>query len=625
MAVKPGAVTVYVNGTVAINLTGLTGSPIVDNGPLRIGSRNISYITNVRPQDRFNGRIDEFSFYGRALTGAEIASVYQAGGAGKCVQPIAPSIVVAPVNQTVLAGKDVTFSVVAAGTGPLAYQWQFNDANIANATNATLVVTAPRKAAAGKYSVTVSNSAGSAPVVSATLAVTPAPTLVRIVNSAAKSPQTVEVPVILVGNAVENAVSFSLRFDTNRLTYLDANLGADAANGQLLINSAQASKGVLGIILALPSGGTFADGTNNVLNLTFGTALVANDTTAQFSYSDAPTVRKVADATGKSLTATFTTGFVAITATDFEGDLSPLPNGDKQVDISDWVQVGRFVAGLDDIATPSQFQRADSAPLATSGNGLLTVSDWVQAGRFAVGLDPLVPAGGPTVPSGVGPGRNKPKLQGDANRIITIAAGPLVFGKTNEVSVMVAAQGDENALAFSLNFDPARITFLSASKGSQITGGDFFVNGKQAASGRLGVAVTLSSSKQLAAGSREIAKLRFVVAGGGSNSTNLTFGDTPVIREVANALAEALPSTWQSAALVVVLPTVSVSRIQTPDGAAVAISWSAQFADAVLESAGQPDAATWTPVTTAPILKDGNNTVSVPLNDTAGYFRLRLP
>jgi len=53
---------------------------------------------------------------------------------------------------------------------------------------------------------------------------------------------------------------------------------------------------------------------------------------------------------------------------------------------------------LDTPANGGEFQRADCAPRATLGNGLITVSDYVQAGRYAAGLDDLVPAGGPTAP-----------------------------------------------------------------------------------------------------------------------------------------------------------------------------------------------------------------------------------
>ncbi len=83
-----------------------------------------------------------------------------------------------------------------------------------------------------------------------------------------------------------------------------------------------------------------------------------------------------------------------------ECDVSPRPNGstDGSVSIADWVQMGRFVAGLDTPNPGSEFQRADSAPRSTLGDGIITIADWVQCGRYASGLDPVTAAGGPTGP-----------------------------------------------------------------------------------------------------------------------------------------------------------------------------------------------------------------------------------
>jgi hypothetical protein len=55
--------------------------------------------------------------------------------------PVAPSITTQPANVTVNAGATATFSVVATGTAPLSYQWQRNNANIANAPNSASYTT----------------------------------------------------------------------------------------------------------------------------------------------------------------------------------------------------------------------------------------------------------------------------------------------------------------------------------------------------------------------------------------------------------------------------------------------------------------------------------------------------
>ena len=87
---------------------------------------------------------------------------------------IAPMIVTAPGNRTVFEGaSSVTLSVTATGTDPLTYQWQFDGANIANATNGTLVLSNVAASNSGNYRVVVSNSVGTATSGNALLTVTP--------------------------------------------------------------------------------------------------------------------------------------------------------------------------------------------------------------------------------------------------------------------------------------------------------------------------------------------------------------------------------------------------------------------------------------------------------------------
>ncbi|MBI4663155.1 MAG: immunoglobulin domain-containing protein [Verrucomicrobia bacterium] len=87
-------------------------------------------------------------------------------------QATAPSITVQPQSQSVVAGGTASFSVTAAGTNPLAYQWKFNENDLAGATSATFTLNNVQPANAGAYTVAVSNSAGSVTSAAATLAVT---------------------------------------------------------------------------------------------------------------------------------------------------------------------------------------------------------------------------------------------------------------------------------------------------------------------------------------------------------------------------------------------------------------------------------------------------------------------
>ena len=80
-------------------------------------------------------------------------------------------------NQTVYIGGAANFGVTASGTLSLSYQWNFNQTNIVNATNATLVLTAVQLNQAGNYTVLVSNPVNSILSSNAVLTVIPPPAL----------------------------------------------------------------------------------------------------------------------------------------------------------------------------------------------------------------------------------------------------------------------------------------------------------------------------------------------------------------------------------------------------------------------------------------------------------------
>ena len=86
---------------------------------------------------------------------------------------VAPSISTQPASQTVPAGQTATFSVTATGTAPLSYQWQKNGTAVSGATSSTYTTPATTTSGSGtQFTVTVSNSAGSATSNAATLTVT---------------------------------------------------------------------------------------------------------------------------------------------------------------------------------------------------------------------------------------------------------------------------------------------------------------------------------------------------------------------------------------------------------------------------------------------------------------------
>src|SRR5205823_6562646 len=74
----------------------------------------------------------------------------------------APTITTQPTAQTLTAGATATFTVAAAGTAPLSYQWQKAGVDIPGATSQSYTTAALTSADNGAtFAVVVSNSAGS--------------------------------------------------------------------------------------------------------------------------------------------------------------------------------------------------------------------------------------------------------------------------------------------------------------------------------------------------------------------------------------------------------------------------------------------------------------------------------
>jgi len=395
-------------------------------------------------------------------------------------------------------------------------------------------------------------------------------------------------PIDLISQGNENRLSFSLSLNTSLLLNPQFTLGADATDATLSVNLSQAAQGRYGVTISLAPGDKFDAGTRQVLVLRAVVITGVNGTTTTVNFTTQPTTQRVADVNNVTLSTSYIPGTVTI-AQGFEGDVSPRPAGSNgTVTIADWVQTGRFAAGFDTVTPGSEFQRADTAPRSTLGNGAITISDWVQTGRYSAGLDPIVTAGGPTGPSfaelriadcgqlaerriadcnpfsfaNLSAGLANPQsaflnLQSRAVRVVN-ANGQR--GQQVNVTVEVDALGAENAIGFSLNFNPADLTFVSAAAGPDAAGAMLNTNSMQAANGRVGVAMALATGQTFTAGTKKLVILTFTIP---SSSTAImipiTFGDQPVPREVVDANAEVLQATWTPGNVVAARSVASVS------------------------------------------------------------------
>ncbi|HXT12632.1 MAG TPA: LamG-like jellyroll fold domain-containing protein [Candidatus Angelobacter sp.] len=160
----------YVDGTLVASETNTSAYALAAVEHLCIGARDAdgSTIANF-----FTGQLFDVRVYNYALTEPAILQLYGIVPAAVATQP---KPVVTFTNST------AQFSIVAAGTAPLTYQWRLNGTNInllADAANFTggnsnvLTILSASGADVGAYSVTVSNAFGGGISTNVTLSLVP--------------------------------------------------------------------------------------------------------------------------------------------------------------------------------------------------------------------------------------------------------------------------------------------------------------------------------------------------------------------------------------------------------------------------------------------------------------------
>ncbi len=565
---------------------------------------------------------DRFDFLvGRGADGRDYASGLKI--AARFIPDISahvpPFILAQPHDRLALRGAEVTFTAMAGGSLPLTYQWYFDGEAIGAATNSSLALGPVTLSHAGNYSFVVANGFGAVTSAVAVLTVQLPPTVVRVDSVTAQAGGEAIVPVQLLSQGNANALGFSLSFDPSLLSFASAALGGDVpTTAELIVNSNQVDSGKVGLAVLLAPGTTFDSGTLGLLVLRFAASVVTDSPITPVRFGDFPTVEQISDPFAHPLPGTYIDGNVTIGPVDIEGDVATRPFGDRALTIIDWVQLGRFVAGLDSVSSAGEFQRADCAPRETRGNGAVTVIDLVQSGRYAAGLDPLAPSGGPreaTAQEGAG------ALAG-TDRILSLGNARITTGQSNAVPVQLNADGGENALSFSLSFDPAQLGFGGVLPGEDTAGAYLAVNTNQAAAGRIGVVLALPPGTTLAPGTREVANVIWTARGAAPATATVAFSNQPVPHETSDVLAHPVATSYANG-------TVSVTPLPGPQlqflrsGNLLFISWPSSAAGFALEASAGPLGSPWSLV--SGIIDLGEQKMAiVTIADGEKYFRLRL-
>lgn len=190
------------------------------------------------------------------------------------------------------------------------------------------------------------------------------------------------------------------------------------------------------------------------------------------------------------------------------------------MDAADYVQIMRFVVGLDTAQPGSEWRRADCAPAETRGDGKLDIRDAVVAERYAGGVLPLTAESGPVdiLASSATTLRLFNVLTVEKNEaldvsgVIRLLSDPVYGGEVLEVPVRLVSGGNVAGIGFSIRFDPSLLTLLGVSPSSQYGDVVSIANDDESAAGVFGYAARLPNGGTFAEGETTVMTLLFRAA-----------------------------------------------------------------------------------------------------------------
>jgi len=167
LVISPSNTVFYVCNTntgIVTNMTTLTHQAQAWGSGMTIGTDLYTYGI---PGRTFQGLLSSWAMFPSSLTASNIGTLFSAG-----VSLGAPVITTEPASATAFPGDSAVFTVNAASSAPLSYQWEegavgsgvytnvVNGGNISGATNATLTITDPGQGNLADYVVIITDAAG---------------------------------------------------------------------------------------------------------------------------------------------------------------------------------------------------------------------------------------------------------------------------------------------------------------------------------------------------------------------------------------------------------------------------------------------------------------------------------
>ena len=291
---QPAAVTATVGGNATFSVVAAGTAPLTyqwlkGDATVTGGTAASLTLTNLTSADAAEYRVRVTNTAGSVNSSTARLTVNAAPVAG------APTITTQPTAVTATVGGNATFSVVAAGTAPLAYQWLKGDNTLPAGTAASLALTNLTSGDAGEYRVRVTNAAGSITSSSANLTVNAAP----VAGAPTITTQPAAVTATVGGNATFSVVAAG----TAPLAYQwlkgDTTLPAGTAASLALTNLTTGDAGAYRVRVTNAAGSV----TSSSANLTVNAAPAAGTKPA---ITTQPVSKSVAAGTGHTFSVTAT-------------------------------------------------------------------------------------------------------------------------------------------------------------------------------------------------------------------------------------------------------------------------------------------------------------------------------
>jgi hypothetical protein len=147
------------------------------------------------------------------------------------------------------------------------------------------------------------------------------------------------------------------------------------------------------------------------------------------------------------------------------------------------------------------------------------------------------------------------------------------------------------------------------------------LNTSQASSGSLGIALGLPGTAKFAPGEANLVRLSFQTAPTSFGSYAIRFTDGPVLREISDNAANALPAVYVDGTLTVEpLPELKIVK----SGANIILSWPGWATNYSLQQGAADSEASirWGGLTITNQTTAGENTLVLPIDPEARFYRL---